>query len=412
MKTDHNEVSFKVLHLDERGYGANSDLTRQQWQDQCADMLLRGAGKFKLWQEHLIERDVRNKRDAIPLPASLYEWEAHRSDSIKKDRSMGWTAPSFYVMDISNRVIECDLLQGSFEKYRFRTAVLFLNVTFKGQAFFHNCIFEKEAYFLGCQFEFGAFVDCEFSEGANFEDSVFSKTAWFTGTVFKTWANFKTVDFPNAVFDRTQFTVGIFEGSNFRGHVIFSGNTVRNNNQLQTFGPMNFSGAHFFKGADFSDREFKGRTRFGVFEGRATQFDEAPRFHNCILHQDTTFSEAIFPLSATPSGGAAKAYNTLRHAMSQQQSTKEEQRFLRLELDAERAAAPPATRWVYTIYKKVANYGFSIWLPAFFLVLVPAVVASLIYGVAASRHQCPELLSNNCQFSIKLSIDIIEFSLL
>lgn len=408
MKPNHRKVSFKALHLDERGYGPDGQLTRQHWQDQCAETLLIGRKKFNAWQDNLIQRE-----SITPHPIGSYEWEVRRGDSSEEGVRHGWSDISFCVVDLSNRVIESECLNGIFENYRFRTGVLFLNVVFKGGALFNSCIFEREAYFLGCQFEAGSFTSCEFMKGAIFDDSKFSRAAWFSSTTFRGGASFKNVEFQtDALFTDTRFISGNFDGAIFRENADFSGNTVHNNNELQTFGPMSFSGCHFFKVADFSNREFKGRTIFGISEGCATQFDEAPLFHNCILHQDTTFSDAIFSTATMPRGATAKAYNTLRHAMSQQQSTREEQRFLRLELDAERAAAPQATRWIYAIYKKVANYGFSIWSPAFFLILIPAVIAGSMYGIAASRHQCPELLSSNCQFNTSLLIEIVEFSLL
>ena len=109
---------------------------------------------------------------------------------------------------------------------------------------------------------------------------------------------------------------------------------------------------------------------------------------------------------------AARAYNTLRHAMNQQQSTREEQRFLKLELDAERLMAKDGVRQLYWIYKQIADYGFSVWRPALLLLTLPILCFGMFYGSLTSLNHCTSLLSHRCQFDVGLIIQTVEFTLL
>jgi hypothetical protein len=156
------------------------------------------------------------------------------------------------------------------------------------------------------------------------------------------------------------------------------------------FVTVSFAGSRFNGVADFSGRTFTRATDFGevkvrqlialsraengeieeksVERGTHTSFCKPPNFHGCKLHQDTDFDGADFNDVEGP--GAARAYRTLKLAMSKHQATREEQRFFKLEMQSEYRAercsvvsiVPP--RWpLFWLYEKFADFGFSIWRP-------------------------------------------------
>lgn len=409
MKTAMKTIHFEALNLDQRGYGIDGTLTRREWQDECARMLLAGRQAFNQWQTEL-----RNLVASSQSNPPSFDWEERYSDSSKPNVRFGWSEPkSFFVFDVTNHVFEEQffLLSG----YAFLNGAMFNGVTFKGMTSFDNTHFEQAAFFLGAKFNGGAaFSDATFKQLVIFDHSIFEQVVFCNAnSKFEAGASFKCVEFrAEAHFQGAQFGRAVFEGAHFAKKADFSGAIALNDNKLQTFGPASFLGVHFEDRSDFSNREFTGSTSFGEYEGESTRFDVAPLFHNCKLHQDTTFSDAVFPASSNSDKAAARAYNTLRLAMSQKQSTREEQRFLMLELDSERVMAKGGLRLLYESYKKFADYGFSASRPFLLLVLLPILCAILIYGFLVGWANCTSLADHSCQFDTGLFVQTLEHSLL
>lgn len=388
------------------GYGIDGTLTRREWQKQCAGMLGTDAQTFNLWQKKLRTVQAQYARNDVPK----FDWEV--SFDGKTNQVMGWSdTPDYFVFDVTNYTFDENIF---IEGYNFLTGVNFNGATFNGYFSLINSRFERVVYFQGATFKQHATIqNLEIIRAINFEYSVFNFYCSFAYNKFESNAIFKFVQFKGeARFHGVLFNFVSFDGAEFAKDVDFSGNSPLNENKLQTFGRSSFSGVQFKGHADFSNREFKGATSFDVLGEVPTIFTKPPLFHNCILHQDTTFSDVIFTQSESIDKYAARAFNTLRHAMSKQQSTREEQRFLKLELDSERVLAKGGMRYLYWIYKQVADYGFSVGRPIIILVIVPAIILLPVYAILAGYNQCNSILNYTCHFNFENFFSVLEFSFL
>ena len=405
MEVTNKRIRVKALYLDQLGYGIDGKLTRQQWQDECLEMVLSGRDSFNSWQIEL------QHIASISSSAGRFEWEISYADESKSSIRLGWSdsVPAF-VVDLTGRVFEKSL---SLSGYRFLTGVSFMGASFNIFATFHDVSFARPAYFQGAQFKQGALFKASFDTGCIFDHCVFESLASFGYSQCSGSAIFRNVTFQeDAHFYGTTLKHATFDGATFSKSASFWGDTVNNDNKVQVFGQISFLGTHFSDRADFSDREFMGRISFGAYEGQCTQFDVVPYFFNCRLHQDTTFLDVSFPVDTKKDKDAARAYSALRHAMSQQQATREEQRFLKLEFDAERSVSDGRLRWIYALYKNIADYGFSLSKPVFYLLFIPFLCAILFYGILSSIHHCISLTSPGCQFDANQTLEVISFAFL
>ncbi len=176
---------------------------------------------------------------------------------------------------------------------------------------------------------------------------------------------------------------------------------------------------------NFSGRTFFGETSFGrliqeisTFEyldgqrkpspkklpkGHPVTFNKAPLFHNCKLHQNTTFDGSIFPEPSsdpTENDIAARAYRTLKLAFSQHQAVREEHRFFRLEMAEEAARAPGRLKWMFLLYSYFSDYGFSLNRPMY-LLLATFPIFALIYSWLADLTLC-WYWAEDCQIKSEL----------
>lgn len=120
-----------------------------------------------------------------------------------------------------------------------------------------------------------------------------------------------------------------------------------------------------------------------------------PKFFECKLHQNSSFAGAIFP-PAQGTEDAARAYRVLKQAFSAQQATREEQRFFKLEMAEEVKAMEgldDPRRWLYRAYELTSDYGFSVWRPIATLILLPALIAMLLYLLCMSLKH-PNLMTS------------------
>ncbi|RFB68683.1 hypothetical protein DZB54_16275 [Herbaspirillum sp. 3R-3a1] len=96
--------------------------------------------------------------------------------------------------------------------------------------------------------------------------------------------------------------------------------------------------------------------------------------------------------------------------MSKHQITREEQRFLVLELDAEKRGSKLGVAALYFLYERVAGYGFSIAKPLFFLIVLPLIFFFALYCGLSAYTNCPSIAS--CRFDTLTLLGTIEFSVL
>jgi Pentapeptide repeats (9 copies) len=255
-----------------------------------------------------------------------------------------------------------------FECTRFRTGVSFTESLFGRATNWRGTQIGGVAWFHGARFgERTRFSGAQFGGQAHFDGAAFGDLAYFDGAQFGDLSSFRCVEFGGQI---------TFAGKDWASVQRFYGNNYKERRDQAAdlgmapncFAHVAFDGANFNGSVDFSGRDFTQPARFStmpgdtsfkrprlhpadkslnklpsvcleefkVLEGRPTCFAHAPRFHECKLHQDTSFDGAIFPV---PRGndGAARAYRTLKLAFSKQQAIREEQRFFKLEMQEEAA---------------------------------------------------------------------------
>ena len=194
-------------------------------------------------------------------------------------------------------------------------------------------------------------------------------------------------------------------------------------------GNIDFSGAAFRDFVSFAGRVFLARASFDIgrrptrswaevvdgeessfteYALESTRFAQPPEFFDCKINQQLTFDDAVFP---SPSGDttAARAYRTLKLAFSEQQATREEQRFFKLEMQEEAAAESGWKRWLYRAYEVTSDFGFSVWRPLVTLVLLPALVAMLFYLLCMSV-QHPKLWASALAQDSQLTSEWLQFT--
>ena len=291
----------------------------------------------------------------------------------------------------------------NFEGAKFKRGAIFVGARFGNGASFGFTEFHVVATFLGAQFGNGArFTGARFVGQVFFRAAQFGQQADFSGACFESNdAHFEGSQFgDSAEFRGTRFSKpALFGGCDWASLGRIYGKLFDNRREWatfqgldpQTFGSIDFGGARFEGGADFSNRRFTGRTNFGLSlkysasqisrdehgdvskvtgeDGQVVQvkipasqptfFEFPPLFHNSTLHQDTSFRDAIFPDKPRGNEMFARAYRTLKQAFAQQHAVREEQRFFKLEMAEEAALETGAKRCLYRIYEKVADYGFS-----------------------------------------------------
>ncbi|WP_372659003.1 hypothetical protein, partial [Hydrogenophaga sp.] len=115
------------------------------------------------------------------------------------------------------------------------------------------------------------------------------------------------------------------------------------------------------------------------------------------------------------------AYRTLKLAFAQQQATREEQRFFRLEMAEEALMALPLRAWLttwwqqrrraqvqqvemlpprflYLLYAGLSHFGFSIARPMWLFVLA-LLLAVVVYGVQADLRLCSPFGADACRMT-------------
>ena len=172
------------------------------------------------------------------------------------------------------------------------------------------------------------------------------------------------------------------------------------------FKEVAFKGCTFKGEADFSGREFirkaiwtksrelsdekkakddkeKAVAEEKALESRDTIFNVPPIFHGAKLPQDCSFVHAQFPKTASGKEEYERSYRTLRLALAQHGTIREEQRFFQLEMAEELARIKGKLRvryWLIRLYS-FFGYGFSVQRPLLaLLVVLIAMMVSLGFG--------------------------------
>lgn len=295
-----------------------------------------------------------------------------------------------------------------FGNHQFNEETDFSGYEFGDFANFQGTTFVKKVDFTGAIFGSATnFVGASFQESVQFYQARFGSDAQFEAVQFAFGAGFSEAHFEGAVsFFGAQFgDDSDFDGVTFAGDVQFEGcnwavlrlryeesylsrKKWAEGQQMSpsVFESLSFRGCTFLGEANYSNREFRGPATWESMDGRSTIFCKAPKFHNCKLHQDTSFEGAKFPV-ATGSENAARAYRTLKLASAQQQATREEQRFFKLEMAEEHLSLKEPRRWLYSAYAVTSDYGFSTGRPLALLVFT-LLLSWLVYGLLAGYVIC------------------------
>lgn len=311
-------------------------------------------------------------------------------------------------------------------------SVDFDRAVFHGWADFKACDFRGSVHFEACQFEdavlfAGAFLRTD----AQFDHSRFAKGAHFSGALFGSASSFRCCIFAG------QAAFGAWGWSDLRYVFQDTDLTLKEASSLAEelsvspakMGSIDFSGTAFRGPVSFSGRSFEARASFDVGrrptrrwtqgkDGRESQlteyileptrFAQPPEFFDCKVNQQLTFDQAVFP---PPSGTttSARAYRTLKLAFSQQQSTREEQRFFKLEMQEEAAVESGWKRWLYQAYEFTSDFGFGVWRPLATLVVLPTLGAMLLYLFCMSL-QHPKLWTSALAQDSTLTSAWLQFS--
>lgn len=346
----------------------------------------------------------------------------------------------------------------SFEQTKFLQSALFRKTEFDDVVNFNNVKFESTADFIGSQFSLEMrlneqrivrFSNSEFNL-VLFDDASFNVDLDFSGSVFNDDVSFKRAIFfeKNLIFKNLIFLKNIdFSGASFPSCTLFINITIKkkaifigvdyrnfkitNEKKLDKlkyllenkdivfndFQTVKFLGCNFEGEVNFANRIFKNTCLFEVSTAsihsdskrHKTRFAIAPKFHNCEIHQDTSFDGAEFP-EATGSEEASRAYRTLKLAFNKMQAVREEQLFFKLEMAEEAKSAIGIRKFLFSIYEKLSDYGFDFYRPIKYLIL-SMIVFGLIFGALSLFTQCSinlfhlastnEHVISNCHFSPK-----------
>lgn len=302
--------------------------------------------------------------------------------------------------------------RAEFHNNTFSRDAKFINVRFSSRANFTATRFLEGANFIGTNFEAQAsFSDAEFGKCSGFDRAIFKDDASFDRANFRQSGDFVGTEFrASSSFKAAKFELADFRDTAFRGSPYFEGTGFASY--------ANFSGATFFNGALFTNCTFKTTT---TFEG--ARFAQCPRFHDAVLHQDTSFSGAKFgsiglmaslrqQIIAAPFlcktvgkiqdvvakgrssceveahinwGSEARAYRTLKLLMSRHQAQHEASQFFAGELRCRRrqfGLSHPVHYLSSLMYDVFSEFGQSVGRVVFALLLVNAFFTSIYYKEA------------------------------
>lgn len=316
--------------------------------------------------------EQRGTMQADQLKLLLEQWNTENKES-KTDKPLSFVLPKMQcgTLNLTGFIFSGDAL---FSSATFSDDTLFGSATFIGDANFNSTTFTGDANFDSATFSGVAqFDSTRFSGEADFNDATFSGGALFRKATFSS---------------RAEFEVVTFSGSSEFNNVIFSGTAGFNN-------------ATFTDNANFTNAEFKSTTDFSK-----VIFVEVPYFHNAELHQSTDFRGAIFEDKG--SRAAPSAYRTLKIAMGDVRSKKEEADFYAYEMESnlKQYDTHLFVKLFTYFYCAFSDYGRSFMRPLVWLLLI-TIFFSMIYSVLLVHSNNSDILPHNSPYYIQFTIEQI-----
>ncbi|MEM0988871.1 MAG: pentapeptide repeat-containing protein [Pseudomonadota bacterium] len=204
------------------------------------------------------------------------------------------------------------------------------------------------------------------------EDLLFSGGADFTSTKFLSVASFRRAYFLGEVlfWNAVISEIADFHGASSDGFTVFDG--------VRMVDLATFTDATFSEEALFSNSKFDKSTRF-----HRTKFEsEPPKLFGASLHEDTDFTDTIWPPIGNTREEAVqhrRAYERLKLLMDQQKKIADEHMFHRLEMRCKEVEVTEqfGSRWLRPIgwlislpsraFRWTSNYGWSMGRPALWL---------------------------------------------
>ncbi len=210
--------------------------------------------------------------------------------------------------------------------------------------------------------------------GPSFNNTVFHKGCSFSHANFRGDTAFEKADFCN----ETSF----FHAS-FRRKVKFCGATFCHKTFFRgvKFGDsVRFDGARFECVAEFDAAEFEYATVFlnSCFRTHVPTFYRAIIYENTSLPLTTANWPRLSGEGVMPAEDQKRAYSRLRLFFAKTQQIDEEQFFHRQEMRCKQEMARGATRWLYSLYGLLSDYGISIWRPLAALGVLAVLGAALL----------------------------------
>jgi uncharacterized protein YjbI with pentapeptide repeats len=284
------------------------------------------------------------------------------------------------------------LSKAAFSGAEFQHGVDFDSVDFFDGATFAKAIFQGSS-FQQARFHSGRnlladFSECHFYDFVEFGSAEFEAAAHFRDSQFYKLASFNSVRFrESATFSRCKFldTATFDDEVAFVGHAFFD--------SCQFGGIASFNSARFDDLATFNNSRFE---RAGRFYG--ARFKVAPEFHGANLHEDTSFTDAVFPEPEHSEDdrsywdSRARAFRTLRLAMNQLQAHEEELAFFASEMRARACLEPRLRRLSAHLYDSCSDFGRSVQRPLAILAVtyVLAVVLDLLLSSPLASARSPD----------------------
>jgi len=269
---------------------------------------------------------------------------------------------------------------------KFDKTVIFNNVEFPSITIFSQCEFKDHAIFINSKFyNQPSFINSEFHSAAQFNSATFIG-ANFTGSKFKESCTFKQASFTGAMFfENVKVKSLSFENAKLGEELFMSYCNIGSvtfecsasvKDELLEFNVARFENTTF-DNAVFNNRVFANTT---VFTNAI--FKQAPKFHNCKLHQDTDFEGSKFEDTR---GISARPYRTLKLAMENVRSRREEGIFFSLEQECMRKNKniSRSIRWLSYLYGAISCYGQSVIRPVLILIGI-WVTFSVMYALLLS----------------------------
>lgn len=319
----------------------------------------------------------------------LNSLNAHNGISCKDSRFLGavWANETSFngntdfsrcifedALNISHSQINGELI---FSECSFLMPVNLIKLNPVGKIESKDSIFHNDLYLTRSTIGSSDFSRSKFLGKAIFSSSEFSGENYFKGCIFQEHASFRGCAF----HDHVEFDLSEFK-KNLNFTCLLNDFEPEKSQNLKA---ISFSGCEFHGIAKFDNRNFTSKSNFAKHENgkqaKATVFHRAPTYHGCKFHQDNSFHGAKFIQDYGDE--AAKAYRTLKLAFEQLKSVREEQRFFKHEMQAER---PDLTGWNWMFswaYGLCSDYGFSIWRPLATLVVLSAVIG-IAHGAIAN----------------------------